>query len=90
MSISEPVAIDFKHRDQSAEVFFNTLIRRNSNLELIMAVLPKKGSGSGYGKGTYTMILPTVCPRMLGGIIQFLFPVDVYTLFCVSIIKGPQ
>ena len=53
MSISEPVAIECKHRDQSAEVFFNTLIRRNSNLELIMAVLPKKGSGSGYGKGTY-------------------------------------
>ena len=55
MSISEPVAIECKRRDQSAEVFFNTLIETNSNLELIMAVLPKKGSGSGYGRDTYTI-----------------------------------
>ena len=49
MSMAEPYAVEFQPRRQSAEQFFNALMRKYNNLELIMAILPKKGAGSGYG-----------------------------------------
>ena len=47
--LQEPV-VEYQRRGQSPADVFSFLMRRVSNLQLIMAVLPKKGGGSGYGE----------------------------------------
>ena len=44
----EPVVVYQKRREAPKDMF-DSLRRENPNLQLIMAVLPKKGAGSGYG-----------------------------------------
>jgi eukaryotic translation initiation factor 2C len=46
----QPSAVEYQRTGQSAEQFFKGLIRRNEQLKLIMAILPQKGSGSGYAE----------------------------------------
>ena len=50
MSMTAPCTVEFQQPRQPAEQLFKRLIQNNPHLELIMAILPKKGTGSGYGK----------------------------------------
>ena len=71
----QPSAVEYQRRGQSAEQFFKGLIRRNEQLKLIMAILPQKGSGSGYG-----VHICIACVRMYVVAVAYI----IYTI-CLSI-----
>ena len=48
MRLSQPCNVVLQPHWQSTELFFEGLTKKYKDLELIMAILPKKGSGSGY------------------------------------------
>ena len=49
MRLAEPCDVVYQKKRQTAEQLFRELCSQYNKLELIMAILPKKGSGSGYG-----------------------------------------
>lgn len=49
MTISNEPVVVCQDRREAPKDMFDSLRRKNPHLQLIMAVLPKKGAGSGYG-----------------------------------------
>lgn len=49
IKLARPFEVVYQEHRETAEQLFRGLRRQYPSLELIMAILPKKGSGSGYG-----------------------------------------